>query len=84
MKPSWKVVAVESSGSVIIQGPGTVEIAEQAVVRCVETARRYRPGGVGMIPVDAHLKGLRMIGLQPLDGEFDLREGMTLEGESAD
>lgn len=84
MKTSWKVVAVHSARSAIVQGPVTIEIAEQAIVRCVETAKRYRPGAVGMIPVDAHLKGLRMIGLEPLDGDFDLCEGMTFESESAD
>lgn len=79
MKIRWAVVAVHSSGSLIAQGAaGETEIRDVRGLRCVETETRYVIDGVGMIPADAYMRGLRMVALKAVDRPFDLEEGMTL------
>lgn len=79
MQIRWTIVAVHSSGSVIVQGTaGETETRDVRGLRCVETETRYVVDGVGMIPADASMRGLRMISLKAVDRPFDLEEGMTL------
>jgi hypothetical protein len=77
VNPSWKVVAVHSSRSVIVEGPD-VEIRDFSRLQCVETQTFYEIGTIGMIPAEAYARGLRMVTLLPVDGPFDLLAGMML------